>query len=155
MNKQEAIKRIEDLYLDNKFTLEVKSIISQIDEPAKVVVPKCIDEKIRYCKKTEGYGLFHCMDYCYQYRDSANWLDSNEETLARAWFDGYEVKQEQGPLYTVTDGNNCYFERWDEVRAIIVLDDMIGYENYVKKFDSKSEAEEVAEQLGWKVKEVE
>ena len=57
--------------------------------------------------------------------------------------------------YVVTDGNNCYFERWDEVRAIIILDDMIGYENYVKKFDSKSEAEEVAEQLGWKVKEVE
>ena len=121
-------------------------------EPHKVVVPKYIADKIEYCKDVEEYGLFHTMDYCYQYKDSAEWLEDNQEAFARAWLDGYEVEH---VCYVVTDGKRCYFERWDEVRAIIILDDMVGYENYVKKFASKSEAEEVAEQLGWVVKEVE
>ncbi|MCK3937174.1 DUF1642 domain-containing protein [Streptococcus suis] len=68
-------------------------------EPQKVVVPKYIADKIEYCKDTEGYGLFHAMDYCYQYKDSAEWLEYNQETFARAWLDGYEIEQEK--LYTV------------------------------------------------------
>ncbi|HEM5420464.1 DUF1642 domain-containing protein [Streptococcus suis] len=77
----------------------VVNSINQINEPRKVVVPKHIADKIEYCKDTEGYGLFHAMDYCYQYKDSADWLECNEETFARAWIDGYEVEQEK--LYMV------------------------------------------------------
>ncbi|MEG3305632.1 DUF1642 domain-containing protein [Streptococcus suis] len=73
--------------------------LDQIHEPQKVVVPKFIADKIEYCKDTEGYDLFHAMDYCYQYKDSADWLECNEETFARAWHDGYEIEQEK--LYTV------------------------------------------------------
>ncbi|HEL1986179.1 DUF1642 domain-containing protein [Streptococcus suis] len=68
-------------------------------EPQKVVVPKHIADKIKYCKDTEGYDLFHAMDYCYQYKDSADWLEDNQETFARAWLDGYKIEQEK--LYTV------------------------------------------------------
>ncbi|RRD29495.1 DUF1642 domain-containing protein [Streptococcus minor] len=109
MNKQQAIEELraqsweyENNYFQYESVIDLKDaqeIVSQINEPAKVVVPKHIDEKIRYCKQAEGYGLFHAMDYCYQYKDSADWLESNEELFARAWLDGYEVKQEQ--LYTV------------------------------------------------------
>ncbi|HEL2535494.1 TPA: DUF1642 domain-containing protein [Streptococcus suis] len=74
-------------------------MLDQIHEPQTVVVPKFVADKIEYCKNAEGYGLFHAMDYCYQYKDSAEWLECNQETFARAWLFGYEVEQEK--LYTV------------------------------------------------------
>ncbi|HGA1493718.1 TPA: DUF1642 domain-containing protein [Streptococcus suis] len=100
MNKQEAINRVEELYGYGSIAKTVTDIISQIHEPQKVVVPKHIADKIGYCKDTEGYGLFHTMDYCYQYEDSAEWLECNQETFARAWLFGYEVEKEK--LYEVT-----------------------------------------------------
>lgn len=74
-------------------------MLDQIHEPQKVVMPKYIADKIEYCKDTEGYGLFHAMDYCYQYEDSAEWLEDNQEIFARAWLFGFEIEQEK--LYTV------------------------------------------------------
>ena len=121
MNKQEAIEIIEQskIKIANRERVIFKAgeivgecvqvdyvplevvvnTINQIHEPQKVVVPKHIADKIEYCKDTEGYGLFHAMDYCFNYKDSADWLECNEETFARAWYDGYEVEQEK--LYTV------------------------------------------------------
>ncbi|HEL1911417.1 TPA: DUF1642 domain-containing protein, partial [Streptococcus suis] len=106
MNKQEAIETIKNIdtlnindiiagqSVDMVIKNQVLDIISQINEPRKVVVPKHIADKIEYCKDTEGYDLFHAMDYCYQYKDSADWLECNEETFARAWYYGYEIEQE-------------------------------------------------------------
>ncbi|QBX31715.1 hypothetical protein Javan68_0025 [Streptococcus phage Javan68] len=73
----------------------------------------------------------------------------NQDIFARAWLDGYEVEKDK--VYIVTDGNRCYFEGWDDARAIVILDNMAGYRDCAQKFDSKAEAEKVAEQLGWKV----
>ena len=61
----------------------------------KVKVPQFIADKIEYCKKTDGYSLFHSMDYCYNFNDCAKWLGSNEDKFARAWLDGYEVEKEK------------------------------------------------------------
>ena len=106
MNKQKAIKRIEDLYLDNKFTLEVKSIISQIDEPKKVVIPKFVAEWIEE-KKKSGIDLHKSMAYEVK-ADVFRYIMDNSETYACAWLDGYEVEQEK--LYTVEipDPNRDY-----------------------------------------------
>ncbi|HEM3529041.1 TPA: DUF1642 domain-containing protein [Streptococcus suis] len=153
MNKQEAIEKIEMLYLDNAFTIKVKEIISQIHEPQQVVVPKCIADKIEYCKTAEGYGLFHAMDYCYQYKDSADWLECNQETFARAWLDGYEVEKER--LYVVTDGNKLYLKEFDELNAVIIIDDVVGSTDSAKRYSGKTEAQKAADELGWIVKEVE
>ena len=71
----------------------------KIFEPRKVVVPKHIADKIEYYKDIEEYGLLHAMDDCYQRKDSAEWLEDNQETFARAWLDGFEVETEK--LYTV------------------------------------------------------
>ncbi|WP_142324981.1 DUF1642 domain-containing protein, partial [Streptococcus suis] len=132
MNKQEAIETIKNIdtlnindiiagqSVDMVIKNQVLDIISQINEPRKVVVPKHIADKIEYCKDTEGYDLFHAMDYCYQYKDSADWLECNEETFARAWYYGYEIEQER--LYVVTDGNKLYLKEFDELNAIIIID---------------------------------
>ncbi|HFU3726074.1 TPA: DUF1642 domain-containing protein [Streptococcus suis] len=111
MNKQEAIEEIKKIdtlnindmiagqQVDMVIKNQVLDIVRQIHEPQKVVVPKAVADKIEYCKNAEGYGLFHAMDYCFNYKDSADWLECNQETFARAWLFGYEVEQEQ--LYTV------------------------------------------------------
>ncbi|HEP1830467.1 TPA: DUF1642 domain-containing protein [Streptococcus suis] len=121
MNKQEAIEIIEQskikianrertIFKAGEIIVEnvqvdyvplevVVNTIDQIHEPQTVVVPKYIADKIEYCKDTERYGLFHAMDYCYQYKDSADWLECNEDIFARAWLDGYEIEREK--LYTV------------------------------------------------------
>lgn len=109
MNKQEVIRIIQreqfqvpygpGIFVHAVFSDKAIELINQIHEPQKVAVPKHIADKIGYCKDTEGYGLFHTMDYCYQYEDSAEWLEDNQDTFARAWLFGYEVEQEK--LYTV------------------------------------------------------
>lgn len=104
MNKQEAINELKKYNLGFGEAVTVRferavSIINKIDEPQKVVVPKYISDKIEYCKNTGDYDLFHAMNYCYQYKDSAEWLECNQETFVRAWLDGFEIEQEK--LYTV------------------------------------------------------
>ncbi|HFI0479941.1 TPA: DUF1642 domain-containing protein [Streptococcus suis] len=96
MNKQEAIKRVEELYGYGSIAKTVTDIISQIHKPQKVVVPAFIDSYIRYAK-TEGMSLFIAMDNA-QNKES-EWIITNEETFTRAWLDGYGVEKEK--LYTV------------------------------------------------------
>ncbi|HEL1906659.1 TPA: DUF1642 domain-containing protein [Streptococcus suis] len=73
-------------------------VVNTIDKIGlkKVVVPAFIDSYIRYAK-AEGMSLFIAMDNA-QNKES-EWIIANEETFARAWFEGYEVEEEQ--LYTV------------------------------------------------------
>ncbi|HEM3699059.1 TPA: DUF1642 domain-containing protein [Streptococcus suis] len=102
MNKQEAIEKLTEIANGTGWISYTNAcnIISEINiQPQKVVVPKFIADKIEYCKNTEGYGLFHAMDYCFNYKDSADWLECNQETFAQAWLFGYKVEKEK--LYTV------------------------------------------------------
>ncbi|MDG3136299.1 DUF1642 domain-containing protein [Streptococcus suis] len=153
MNKQEAIKRIEAMSFRDKTFKEIKAevakIISEIDQPQQVVVPAFIDSFIRYAK-TEGMSLFIAMDNA-QNKES-EWIITNEDTFARAWLDGYEVEQER--LYVVTDGNKLYLKEFDELNAVIIIDDVVGSTDYAKRYSDKTEAKKAADELGWIVKEV-
>ncbi|MBO4109861.1 DUF1642 domain-containing protein [Streptococcus suis] len=153
MNKQEAIKRIEAMSFRDKTFKEIKAevakIISQIDQPQQVVVPAFIDSYIRYAK-AEGMSLFIAMDNA-QNKES-EWIITNEDTFARAWLDGYEVEQER--LYVVTDGNKLYLKEFDELNAIIVINDVVGAVDYAKRYADKAEAQKAADELGWIVREV-
>lgn len=122
-------------------------------ELEKPIIPWYVAEHIEYHKSINSPmgDIFnrHISDTKVEVwlRESLNAYDN----LGKAWLFGYEIKKDK--VYIVTDGNHCYFEGWDDVRAIVILDDMVGYEDCAKKFDSKTEAEKVAEQLGWKVEE--
>ena len=98
MNKQEAIKKIEMLYLDTAFTMRVKGIISQINEPQKPVIPKFVAEWIEELNKSHSNLAWVWQVYPNETKIK-NWLESNTEKFMRAWLDGYEVEKEQ--LYTV------------------------------------------------------
>ena len=123
MNKQEAIEKIKDLYSfvmeDGPFEVDliiknqVIDIISKIDEPQKIMVPKFVAEWIEWCKANDvtllggispidELGSTICSEKRVKSRDATRWAKQNQETFARAWFDGYEIEQEK--LYTVEIG---------------------------------------------------
>lgn len=159
MHKQELIDKYTDR-LNGVLNLGAIQIFSdlindlkKLDGPEKVTIPQLIAEKIEYCKETDGYSLFHAMDYCYNFKECADWLESNEEVFARAWLYGYEI---QGRKYVVTDGNHLYFKNYQEdIEIVILVDEQPGTMEYVKKFNTKEEAQKAADILGWKVQEVE
>lgn len=144
MNKQEAIERIEKLdehygisqgvYLKKR---DVVSIISQIDEPQKVTVPKFMAEWIEECKASSR-----------SLRDSMKGVHKmytypNQETFARAWLDGYEIEQEK--LYTVeipnpnsAGGKNVLFKQQSTGRLILdMLNPNINKPKYLNLTESE------------------
>lgn len=154
MNKQELIeriKRLDESYLKTEFVLK---LIEQLDEPGKVKIPSVVARWIGYAKgwnKGLHYALSNASD------EVLEWLCvdklKRQEIFARAWLDGYEVEETK---YVVTDGNHLYFKGYQEdVDIVILADEQPGTMDYVKKFDTKEKAQEVANILGWKVQEVE
>ncbi|HEM3702190.1 TPA: DUF1642 domain-containing protein [Streptococcus suis] len=110
MNKQEAIKKLKAEsweYEDNfcrvvhVIDLDVaQKILSQIHEPQKFVVPKVVATWIEHCKQS-NLDLDNAMRYTRVNNAETGveeWIYENQETFARAWLDGYTIKQEQ--LYT-------------------------------------------------------
>ena len=110
MNKQEAIEKIKNIetlsIVDRGIKNQVLDIIFQIDEPQKVVVPKFVAEWIEECKASRR-SLRDSMKGVSTHPDVNTWLlrncremytYPNQETFARAWLDGYELKE---PKYTV------------------------------------------------------
>ena len=120
MNKQEAIKKLkekrlffEDDYFGVMTVIELddaQKIISQIEEPQKVTIPKFVAEWIGYCK-FKGFTLLGALDpvselgvglvtsLTEELRKGKDWAQRNQETFTRAWLYGFEVEQEK--LYTV------------------------------------------------------
>ncbi|MGQ7454343.1 DUF1642 domain-containing protein [Streptococcus suis] len=157
MNKQEATKQVEQMgeyehFVDELISKKlVLNIISQIHEPQKVVVPKFIGDLIEKLK-IAGYTIGEIGAYVYDYEEQ-KWIDDNEELFYRAFLDGYEIEQEK--LYVVTDGNKLYLKEFDELNAIIIIDDVVGAVDYAKRYSDKIEAQKAADELGWIVQGVE
>ncbi|HEL2204335.1 TPA: DUF1642 domain-containing protein [Streptococcus suis] len=159
MNKQEFEKQAEALYTDVRSFLDnTFELIDKIDEPQKVVVPKEVAEWIECCKRSG----WHLEKVLYRLDDDekvGNWAyDENDDLIpekvdmiARAWLDGFEIEQS----YIVTDGNKLYLKEFDELNAIIIIDDVVGAVDYAKRYEDKTEAQQAADELGWIVKEVE
>lgn len=128
----------------------------------KVTIPQSVADWIRKCKAFKNFAVSlsfalqpsvweanRLSDECIEWLTDAE----NQELFARAWLDGYDVQETK---YVVTDGNHLYFKKYQEdIEIVILLDEQPGTMEYVKKFDTKEEAQKAADILGWKVKEVE
>lgn len=143
-----------------------------IDDPLKVKIPQFVANWIANVKRngfkfrnTSGYyeeivssdDVYRVMYYIFKEgivgEKIKSWINENRDVFARAWLDGYDI---QGTKYVVTDGNHLYFKNYQEdIEIVILLDEQPGTMEYVKKFDTKEEAQKVADILGWKVQEVE
>ncbi|MBC1807647.1 DUF1642 domain-containing protein [Listeria sp. FSL L7-0993] len=77
--------------------------VVKVKEPELIAVPRFAADWINHCKQRE-YDLSCLLDYedSDMSAEMYEWLissDDNQELLARAWFDGYEIEKE--PLYYV------------------------------------------------------
>ena len=102
MNKQELIEKLEKLfgygsrsYIERN---EVLDLIKQLDEPQPVKVPQCVHKYIQEAKEYNWdlQDLMKSIDY-EDSNDLQRWFyhECNQEILARAWLDGYEVEEEK------------------------------------------------------------
>lgn len=104
MNTQELIERIKSLKNifgnENKYIKidAVIELISELDEPQKVVVPQFVADWIEECK-AKRKSLLGALLYTPEGVNSWVGNSENQETFACAWLDGYEVEKE--PKYTV------------------------------------------------------
>ena len=158
MNKQEALKRIE-VQKETIIRLAgwavyvyIEELIKSLDEPQKPVVPQFVADWIERSKQ-EKRNLRNALNNGGE-KMRLWFLDQeNYDLFARAWLDGYEIQETR---YVVTDGNHLYFKGYQEdVDIVILADEQPGTMDFVKKFDSKEEAQKAADILGWKVQEVE
>ncbi|VMW00052.1 Protein of uncharacterised function (DUF1642) [Streptococcus pneumoniae] len=156
MNKQELIEKYKNILKESApFTTtiihDILEDLHQLDEPEKVKIPQFVAKFIAEQKEL-GHTLSYSIDASMSDR-VAEWYWDNSELFARAWLDGYEI---QGRKYVVTDGNHLYFKNYQEdIEIVILVDEQPGTMEYVKKFNTKEEAQEAADILGWKVQEVE
>lgn len=131
-------------------------------EREKFIVPQMVAEWIKKCKTFKNFAV--SLSFALQpnvweanglSHECIEWLADaeNQETFARAWLDGYDIQETK---YVVTDGNHLYFKNYQEdIEIVILVDEQPGTMEYVKKFDTKKEAQKAADILGWKVQEVE
>ncbi|MDU0318981.1 MULTISPECIES: DUF1642 domain-containing protein [unclassified Enterococcus] len=115
MNKQEAIKDLESLKMIgndaraacyNEGINAGITIIKQLDEPQKPVVPQSIAVLIEKYKEDDVQltDILVCFKDWLEseegdYSDEISWVVANPEPFMRAWLIGYEVEKE--PLYYV------------------------------------------------------
>lgn len=110
MNKQELIERIESLknifgnkneYVKIDFVIE---LISELDEPKKVVVPQFVADVIESARE-HSPELEDALHYTWGNgtKEFTEWYKkkSNRDLFARAWLDGYEVEKEKRYLVKI------------------------------------------------------
>lgn len=128
----------------------------------KVTIPQPVADWIRKCKTFKSFAVslsFALQPSVWEANglsdESIEWLANaeNQEIFARAWLDDYDIQETK---YVITDGNHLYFKNYQEdIEIVILVDDQVGTMEYVKKFDTKEEAQKVADVLGWKVQKAE
>lgn len=135
---------------------DVKEIYDELttEVVTEVVKIPLFAEDVIKLGKAANLSLFWAMDGNGKTESFRDWIKNpeNQETFSRAWNDGYIVKESK---YVVTDGNHLYFKGYQEdVDFVILADEQPGTIDYVKKFDTREEAQKVADILGWKIEEV-
>lgn len=104
MNKQEVIKKIEELKKYSCGALgadwislgidKALNVIKQLDEPKKPVVPQFVADFID-SEQHSCSTLSEAIDNMVDERRILDWFYVNSETFAKAWLYGYEVEKEK------------------------------------------------------------
>ena len=98
MNKQELIKSYEDGRFGMILVDRVLEDLRQLDESQKVTVPQFVADYIKYAIENDWdfQDLFKCIED-EEDEKLLRWVyhERNQETLATAWINGYEVEKEK------------------------------------------------------------
>ena len=107
MNKQEAIEKLKEkrLFFEDDYVgvmtvidlNDAQKIISQIDEPQKVTVPKFVAEWMK--KYRYAHTLLKVLNSAQDERiiPSAvnDWILDNQYDFIKAWLDGYKEEEDE------------------------------------------------------------
>lgn len=104
MNKQELIKKYEDLF-EKLYAFPIVTInrvvgdLKQLDEPQKVKVPQFVADLIEEARIYE-WDLDDLFEHISEYSGDSEvsiwfYTSGNIDVLARAWLDGYTVEKEK------------------------------------------------------------
>ena len=127
MNKQEVISKLKSAIPKNNIDDYQRGeaaglnfallLLAELEEPEKPVVPKYVADWIEWCKKNKitflGADTAICNNKNIRSLDASGWAMKNQETFAKAWLYGYEIKKEK--LYTVEIPNpngGCYSKNY-------------------------------------------
>lgn len=146
MNKQELIKKYEDLF-EKLYAFPIVTIngviedFKQLDEPQKVMIPRFIADWIVQAKE-DGYNIAGAINEAPRGAVD-DWLElENVDIFAEAWINGYTIEKEK--RYTVKmkgmDKELTMF-KLDKIRGSWYLGDDIEY-SYTKTTHTRKELEE-------------
>ena len=120
IKKYEAVECVVGIVSGKTILKTVLKDLKQLDEPEKVKVPQCVHKYIQEAKEYNWdlQDLMKSIDD-EDSKELQRWFyhECNQETLARAWLDGYEVEKEKQYLvkikatkhYLAKDGNGKIF----------------------------------------------
>ena len=98
MNKQELIKSYENDRFGMVSVDRVLKDLRQLDESQKVTIPQFVADYIKYAIENDWdfQDLFKCIED-EEDEELTRWVyhERNQETLAAAWINGYEVEKEK------------------------------------------------------------
>ncbi|MEL0464846.1 DUF1642 domain-containing protein [Streptococcus pneumoniae] len=107
IKKYEAVECVVGIVSGKTILKTVLRDLQQLDEPEKVKVPQCVHKYIQEAKEYNWdlQDLIKSIDD-EDSEELQRWFyhECNQETLARAWLDGYEVEEEK--RYLVKLKNN-------------------------------------------------
>ena len=151
MNKQELIKKYEQLYKDHSpfnesvcYASMIDSFLKelkQLDEPQKVKVSQGIVNYIEYTKINE-WDLLEAMDnVAYEDdKDLRKWFNNNSENFALAWIFGYDVEKEKR-YFVKMKGVVCPYLNHDTINELWFYNQKIEG-TYTKTQHTRKELEE-------------
>lgn len=111
MNNRELIERIEKLDRLNgdRFNIEkikIISLIEQLEEPPKAIIPQPVADWIEFCK-ANNMSLHSAYYPFYNFPENSSnvyewdlitcikWVRSNWNLFVRAWKNGYDIEKEK------------------------------------------------------------
>ena len=108
-----VLKESKSRFIDCIDVDRIIDTIKQLDEPEKVKVPQCVHKYIQEAKEYNWdlQDLMQSIDD-EDSEDLQRWFyhECNQETLARAWLDGYEVEEEKRYLVKIR-ATKHYFDK--------------------------------------------
>ena len=117
IKKYEAVECVVGIVSGKTILKTVLKDLKQLDEPEKVKVPQCVHKYIQEAKEYNWdlQDLMKSIDD-EDSKELQRWFyhECNQETLARAWLDGYEVEEEKRYLVKIKASGQYIMNNPDE-----------------------------------------
>lgn len=149
MTKDEYVKKLKKYYDDHKLKetdsygksytyglaealVYAIGLAGKLDEPRKAVIPQFVDDwignaRIYYGDEVDPLRIiFWIGDYISDTDSHYEWLGNidNQELLLNAIANGYEIEKQK--KYRVKIDSKLYFQRFENIEAVFVIDDSLG-----------------------------